>query len=181
VTGDTGTGKELAARALHALSPAASGQFVVCNCAAIPENLVESELFGHVKGAFTGAIHDKTGMFEHAHGGTLFLDEIGEMPPAAQAKLLRAVQNHEYQRVGSLAVRTVDVRIVAATNRDFSLGSAPTARPKWLKLLSEQRRAWHSKRRPGAASYGRYTFGAFVPAFQPDFDRSGLKFGGEAL
>jgi DNA-binding NtrC family response regulator len=119
VTGDTGTGKELVARALHLLSPAALGRFVVCNCAAIPENLVESELFGHVKGAFTGASHDKAGLFEHAHGGMLFLDEIGEMPAAAQAKLLRSVQNQEYQRVGSLTVRKVDVRIVAATNRDL--------------------------------------------------------------
>jgi DNA-binding NtrC family response regulator len=119
VTGGTGTGKELVARALHVLSPAVSGRFVVCNCAAIPENLVESELFGHVRGAFTGASHDKPGLFEHAHGGMLLLDEIGEMPAAAQAKLLRAVQNQEYQRVGSLAVRKVDLRIVAATNRDL--------------------------------------------------------------
>jgi DNA-binding NtrC family response regulator len=129
VTGDTGTGKELVARALHAQSPAASGHFVACNCAAIPENLVESELFGHVKGAFTGAIQDKVGMFEHAQGGTLFLDEIGDMPPPAQAKLLRAVQNQEYQRVGSLAVRKVDVRIVAATNRDLG----PDARERGFR------------------------------------------------
>ena len=119
VTGATGTGKEMVARALHHLGPVAAGPFVVCNCAAIPENLVESELFGHTRGSFTGATHDQAGVFEHAHGGVLFLDEIGELPLAAQAKLLRAVQNQEIQRVGSPAVRKVNVRIVAATNRDL--------------------------------------------------------------
>ncbi|MCL4851254.1 MAG: sigma-54 dependent transcriptional regulator, partial [Bryobacteraceae bacterium] len=119
ITGDTGTGKELVARAIHSLSPVAGGPFVVANCAAIPENLLESELFGHVRGAFTGAVQDKVGLFEHANNGTLFLDEIGEMPPAAQPKLLRAVQNQEFQRVGSLATRKVNVRILAATNRDL--------------------------------------------------------------
>jgi DNA-binding NtrC family response regulator len=119
LTGATGTGKELAARALHELSPAAKGPFVVCNCAAIPESLAESELFGHLRGAFTGAAQDKTGLFEFAHGGTLFLDEVGEMQPPAQAKLLRAVQNQEVQKVGSPSARKVNVRIVAATNRDL--------------------------------------------------------------
>ena len=117
ITGATGSGKELVARALHRLSPVAAGPFRVCNCAAIPENLVESELFGHTRGAFTGATHDQAGMFEHAHGGVLFLDEIGELPPPAQAKLLRAVQNQEIQRVGSPIVHKMNVRIVAATNR----------------------------------------------------------------
>jgi DNA-binding NtrC family response regulator len=119
ITGETGTGKELAARALHQLSPAEAGPFVVCNSVAIPENLVESELFGHVRGAFTGAIQDKAGLFEHAHNGTLFLDEIGDLPPAVQPKLLRAIQHQEFQKLGSLAVRKVNVRIVAATNRDL--------------------------------------------------------------
>ena len=119
VTGATGTGKEMVARALHNLGPVASGPFVVCNCAAIPENLVESELFGHTRGAFTGATHDQAGVFEHAHGGVLFLDEIGELPLPAQAKLLRAVQNQEIQRVGSPAMKKVNARIVAATNRDL--------------------------------------------------------------
>ena len=124
LTGQTGTGKELVARALHELSPVAKGRFVVCNCAALAENLVESELFGYVRGAFTGANQDKTGMFEHAQGGTLLLDEIGEMPPPVQAKLLRAVQEKEVQRLGSPIIRKVNVRIVAATNRDLrsSLG-----------------------------------------------------------
>jgi transcriptional regulator with PAS, ATPase and Fis domain len=119
VTGATGTGKDLVARALHRLSPAASGRYVVLNCSAVVETLFESELFGHVKGAFTGATQDKMGLFEHAHGGTLFLDEIGDMPLATQAKLLRALQHQEIQRVGSLAARKVDVRVIAATHRDL--------------------------------------------------------------
>jgi len=119
VTGETGSGKDLVARALHRLSPATAGRFVVLNCSAVVETLFESELFGHVKGAFTGATQDKMGMFEHAHGGTLFLDEIGDMPLATQAKLLRALQHQEIQRVGSLAARKVDVRVIAATHRDL--------------------------------------------------------------
>jgi DNA-binding NtrC family response regulator len=119
VTGPTGSGKELVARALHQASPVASGPFVVCNAAAIPENLIESELFGHVKGAFTGATQDKAGLFEAAHGGTILLDEIGDMPLGAQAKLLRAVQHQEVQRVGASGTRKVNVRIVAATHRDL--------------------------------------------------------------
>jgi len=119
VTGATGTGKELVAKALHHLSPASRGQFAVCNCSALVENLVESELFGHVRGAFTGATQDKPGLFEHANGGTIFLDEIGELSLPAQAKLLRVLQNREVQRVGSLAPRSIDVRVVAATHRDL--------------------------------------------------------------
>ena len=119
IVGETGTGKDLVARALHRLSPVASGPYVVLNCSAVVETLFESELFGHVKGSFTGATHDKQGFFEHAHGGTLFLDEIGDMPPSTQAKLLRVLQSQELQRVGALNGRKVDVHVVAATNHDL--------------------------------------------------------------
>ncbi len=119
VTGATGTGKELVAQALHRLSPASRGPFVVCNCSALVENLVESELFGYVRGAFTGANHDKVGLFEHADGGTILLDEIGELATAAQAKLLRVLQNRQVQRVGSLTPRNIDVRVIAATHRNL--------------------------------------------------------------
>jgi DNA-binding NtrC family response regulator len=119
VGGATGTGKELVAHALHELSPVASRRFAVCNCSAIVETLFESELFGHVKGAFTGATQDRTGLFEYAQGGTVFLDEIADMPLTTQSKLLRVVQNQELQRVGSAEVRKVDVRVIAATNRDM--------------------------------------------------------------
>jgi DNA-binding NtrC family response regulator len=119
VTGETGTGKDLIARALHRLSPAAAGRYVVLNCSAVVETLFESELFGHVKGSFTGATNDKPGLVEHAHGGTLFLDEIGDMPLATQAKLLRVLQNQEVQRVGSLTPHKVDVRVIAVTNSNL--------------------------------------------------------------
>jgi DNA-binding NtrC family response regulator len=119
ITGETGTGKDLVARALHSLSPVAAGRYVVLNCSAVVETLFESELFGHVKGSFTGATNDKAGLFEHAHGGTLFLDEIGDMPLSTQAKLLRVLQNQEVQRVGSLSMRKVDVRVIAATNHNL--------------------------------------------------------------
>jgi DNA-binding NtrC family response regulator len=119
VTGETGTGKDLVARALHGLSPVSKGNYVALNCSSVVETLFESELFGHVRGAFTGANQDKIGLFEHAHGGVLFLDEIGDMPLAMQAKLLRALQNQEVQRLGSLTPRKVDVRVIAATHQDI--------------------------------------------------------------
>jgi len=119
VTGPTGTGKELVAHALHRLSPSARGNFVVCNCSALVENLVETELFGHVRGAFTDARQDRAGLFEHADGGSIFLDEIGELSLPAQAKLLRVLQDHQVQRVGSVIPRDVDVRVIAATHRNL--------------------------------------------------------------
>jgi len=117
VEGPTGTGKELVARALHRLSPRSSRPFVALNCAAIPETLLEAELFGHTRGAFTGAVHGRVGRIEAAQGGTLFLDEIGEMPLALQAKLLRFVESGELQRVGENEPVKVDARIIAATHR----------------------------------------------------------------
>jgi two-component system response regulator HydG len=120
ITGDSGTGKELIARSIHMSSPRSHADLVIVNCAAISETLLESELFGHEKGAFTGADRQRSGRFKQADGGTIFLDEIGETSPAMQAKLLRVIQEREIQPVGSSRVEKVDVRIVAATNRDLS-------------------------------------------------------------
>jgi transcriptional regulator with GAF, ATPase, and Fis domain len=119
IQGETGTGKELVAREIHRRSPRGSGAFVAVNCAAIPEGLLESELFGHVKGAFTGAVATRAGRFQAATGGTLFLDEIGEMPPGLQVKLLRAIQERVVQRVGDSRPEPVDIRVVAASNRNL--------------------------------------------------------------
>jgi two-component system response regulator HydG len=119
ISGETGTGKELAARAFHRVGTRRTRPFVTINCSAVVDTLFESELFGHVRGAFTGAIESKVGVFEAAHGGTLFLDEVGELPLSVQAKLLRALEHGEVQRVGSLQQKRVDVTVVAATNRDL--------------------------------------------------------------
>jgi two-component system, NtrC family, response regulator AtoC len=119
ILGETGVGKELAARAIHRLSARAAGPFLALNCAAIPESLIDSELFGHAKGAFTGALEAKVGLIEAASGGTLFLDEVGDLSLLAQAKLLRAIESGEVMPVGSVRTKRVDVRVVAATNRDL--------------------------------------------------------------
>ena len=127
VTGETGTGKELVAKALHRLGPRKDKRLITVNCSAVVDTLFESELFGHMRGAFTGATETKLGLFEHASGGTVFLDEIGELPLGLQAKLLRTVEYGEVQRVGALETRRIDVCVIAATNRDL-VGEAATGR-----------------------------------------------------
>src|SRR5450755_3773095 len=117
LVGETGTGKEVMARNIHRLSPRADGPYVRVNCGALSESLLESELFGHIKGAFTGAVDNKTGRFEAAHGGTIFLDEISSMSPKLQVKLLRVLQEHEFERVGESRTIRVDTRVIGATNK----------------------------------------------------------------
>ena len=130
VSGEPGTGKALAAQALHQLGPRANRPFVTVHCSAVVETLLESELFGHMSGAFAGAIGDKAGLFETADGGTIFLDEVGDVPLAVQAKLLRMIEASDVQRIGSVETRTVDVRLIVASSRDLraEVGGGPLPR-----------------------------------------------------
>jgi len=121
ISGESGTGKELVAKAIHNLSERRDKPIVVINCAGIPENLIESELFGYKKGAFTGAVADKEGLFDIADGGTVFLDEVGELSPVIQVKLLRVIQERTFTAVGGTEVKTVDVRFISATNKDLEM------------------------------------------------------------
>ncbi len=164
IEGESGTGKELLARAIHQASPRRERPFVTVNCGAIAPELVESELFGHEKGAFTGAASARKGYFEAAHAGTLFLDEIGELPRPAQVKLLRALQEGEVTRVGATAPTPVDARILAATNRSLSRGGRPGPLPRRPVLPPRRRR--HPPATPARA--GRRRRRAARPAFGSD-------------
>ena len=139
IQGETGTGKELIAGAIHHNSLRANRAFVKVNCAALQENLLESELFGHEKGAFTSADKQRIGRFEQADGGTLFLDEIGDMSPSTQAKILRVLQEHEFERLGGTRTLRVDVRIIAATNRNLTADGAGRPVPRGPLLPPERR------------------------------------------
>ncbi len=152
--GATGAGKELIAKSIHQMSPVAQQRFAVCNCSAMVDTLLESQLFGHMRGAFTGATDTRPGLFEYANGGTVFLDEVGETSLPMQAKLLRVIQNREIQRVGSPEVRHVDVRLIAATNRDLARRSSGRAVSRGL-VLSPQHHT-DPRAQPGRAA-GRYS------------------------
>src|SRR6266404_5968440 len=145
ITGETGSGKELIAQAIHDASPRHNAPLIKVNCSAIPENLFESEFFGHARGAFTGALRDKPGRFEMADGGTLFLDEIGELPPAMQSKLLRVLQEQEIERVGEIRTRKVNVRVIAATNRDLKQDGEENESACAAPLTSECRSVEHPR------------------------------------
>jgi transcriptional regulator with GAF, ATPase, and Fis domain len=180
ITGETGTGKELVARALHELGPRKKKKLVTVNCSAVVETLFESELFGHVRGAFTGANADKAGVFEVANGGTVFLDEIGELPPGAQAKLLRTLENGELQRVGSVELKRVDVRVIAATNRrpDVEIAAGRFRSDLYYRLNVVEITVPPLRERPEDIPY---LTAAFVRKFSRDFGKqiTGLTAGAE--
>lgn len=171
VTGETGTGKELVAHALHTLGPRRAKNMITVNCSAVVETLFESELFGHVRGAFTGATADKIGVFEAANGGTVFLDEVGELPAGAQAKLLRTLENGELQRVGSVELKKVDVRVVAATNRrlDVAIASGRFRADLYYRLDVVEIAVPPLRER---AEDIPYLTAAFVRRFSKEFDKA---------
>jgi len=171
VTGETGTGKELVARALHTLGPRRAKKLITVNCSAVVETLFESELFGHVRGAFTGAIADKAGVFEAANGGTVFLDEAGELPAGAQAKLLRTLENGELQRVGSVELKKVDVRVIAATNRrlDVEIAAGRFRSDLYYRLNVVEITVPPLRERSEDVPY---LTAAFVRRFSKEFDKS---------
>jgi DNA-binding NtrC family response regulator len=180
ITGETGTGKELVARALHELGPRKKKKLVTVNCSAVVETLFESELFGHVRGAFTGATADKAGVFEVANGGTVFLDEIGELPAGAQAKLLRTLENGELQRVGSVELKRVDVRVIAATNRrpEVEIAAGRFRSDLYYRLNVVEITVPPLRERPEDIPY---LTAAFVRKFSKDFGKqiTGLTAGAE--
>ncbi len=161
IHGESGTGKELIARAIHFASPRATRRFLSINCGAMPENLLESELFGHERGAFTGAVRDKKGLFQEADRGTLFLDEIGEMTPTMQVKLLRALQEKVVRKVGGTEEEAVDVRIITATNQDLEARIQTGELPRG-PLLPDQRAA-HPPAAPAPAAGGHPPAGGLLP------------------
>ena len=180
ITGESGTGKELVARLVHERSPRADGPFVVVNCAAIPHSLLESELFGHKKGAFTGADYDRDGSFQTADAGTLFLDEVGEMAPAMQAKILRAIELGEIKQVGSDEPVRTDVRVIAATNRDLD---APVEAGKFRQDLFYRLNVVNidlpplRKRKADIPVLAQH----FVEGFARDMGKPGVRLSGDAL